>query len=111
MTQILEQELWQYLDQHRGTIPSGDYLFGWIESGKDFRDRRARLQTWLATAGAGHTRGEGEFLSTREIASFMARIGASGKPGSIVDPVCGSGLLLGLVAEFSEAAVVHGIER
>lgn len=66
---------------------------------------------WLATAGAGHARDEAEFLSTREIATFVARIAALEKSESILDPVCGSGLLLGLSADSSGASVVHGVDR
>jgi hypothetical protein len=111
MNSDLTNQLREYLSlQSRGVGRLDEQLQGWLEGGSNVIQRRERLQAWLASVGAGHSRAGGEFLSTAEVASFMAKLGAIGGGGTILDPACGAGLLLSYAAEETEAAVIHGIE-
>ncbi|MEK9811301.1 MAG: N-6 DNA methylase, partial [Candidatus Nanopelagicales bacterium] len=48
--------------------------------------------------------------SPRALVEFTARIAKRSKPDSILDPVCGYGMLLAGAAEASGAETVHGME-
>lgn len=104
------RDLFTHLDRHRGEAPIGQQLRGWLETGKDPVARRELLQTWLETIGAGHAREAGPFFSTAEVASFMARLAAVDGGASVLDPVCGTGLLMNEAAEALRGDVIHGIE-
>ncbi len=104
------KNLFSHLDQHRGEMPIDQQLRGWLETGNDPTERRELLQTWLETIGAGHARDVSPFFSTAEVASFMARLTAVDGGISVLDPVCGAGLLMNDAAEALCADVIHGIE-
>lgn len=103
-------DLFTHLDRHRGEAPINQQLRGWLETGKEPAERRELLQTWLETIGAGHARDVSPFFSTAEVASFMARLTAVDGGISVLDPVCGTGLLMNEAAEALRADVIHGIE-
>jgi hypothetical protein len=103
-------DLFTHLDRHRGEAPINQQLRGWLETGKDPVERRELLQTWLETIGAGHAREAGPFFSTAEVASFMACLAAVDGGASVLDPVCGTGLLMSEAAEALRGDVIHGIE-
>ena len=106
------RELYEHLDLLRGGSPMqiDQELAGWLANGADSAERRERLLTWLETIGAGHAREAGAFFSTAEVASFIARLAAVGGGASVLDPVCGTGLLMNDAAEALRADVIHGIE-
>jgi len=110
MTKDLHKVLFEYLDHHRAISRIDDQLKPWLETGNDAVQRRERLIVWLETIGAGQSGTNSEFLSTTEIAMFMARLGAVGGGNSVLDPACGAGLLLSLAAEEIGASIIHGIE-
>ena len=113
MTEDLKQQLWNYLDRQRVQVNNkseSENLSGWLEGGHDFRERRERLLIWLKNASGKNSKDGGEYISTGEIASFMAEISGLGTPHSILDPVCGSGLLLGITADLTGSSVVQGVE-
>jgi hypothetical protein len=105
-------ELYEYLDLLRGDGPIqiDQDLAGWLAKGSNPADRRTRLLTWLDTIGGGHARAAGEFFSTAEVAVFMARLASVGGGSSVLDPVCGTGLLMTEAATALKADVIHGIE-
>ncbi|NQW52698.1 MAG: N-6 DNA methylase [Rhodospirillales bacterium] len=110
MNDELAKKLWEYLDKRRGITPLSDSLYGWLEQAGDVTLRRERLNVWLASVGSARFSEAGEFLSTAEVASFMAKLGSVGGGTSVLDPACGVGLLLSLAAEGLGASVIHGIE-
>jgi hypothetical protein len=102
--------LFTHLDRHRDEAPIDQLLRGWLETGKNPIERRELLQTWLETIGAGHAHETSPFFSTAEVASFMARLAAMDGGASVLDPVCGSGLLMNEAADALLGGVIHGIE-
>lgn len=106
------RELFEHLELLRGAGPMqiDQELAGWLAAGANPSERRERLLTWLETIGAGHAREVGPFFSTAEVASFMARLAAVDAGASVLDPVCGTGLLMNDAAEALRADVIHGIE-
>lgn len=106
------QELYEYLELRRGEGPiaSSERLAGWLAKGSSPEERRTRLLTWLKIISSGHAREAGEFFSTAEVVDFMARLAAVGGGTSVLDPVCGTGLLMTDAAVALNASVIHGIE-
>jgi hypothetical protein len=106
------RELYQNLDLLRGAGPMqiDKELAGWLKNGANPAERRELLLTWLETIGAGHAPVAGAHFSTAEVASFMARLSAVDAGASVLDPVCGAGLLMNDAAEALGANVIHGIE-
>jgi tRNA1(Val) A37 N6-methylase TrmN6 len=90
-------------------LPLEQQLIGWLKTGKNCQERRDHLRTWLESIGAGHSR-EGLFFSTAAVAAFMAHLASIGGGSSVIDPVCGTGLLLAEAAEALDADVIHGVE-
>jgi hypothetical protein len=110
MNEVLAKNLWGYLDTRRGSSRMSDCLRGWLEEVVDVAARRERLEVWLETVGAGHSKEGGEFLSSAEVAAFMAKLGAVGGGSAVLDPACGVGLLLSLAADEIGASVIHGVD-
>lgn len=110
MNETLASKLFEYLNARRGESTISGNLRGWLEMEADSARRRERLKVWLETVGAGHSKEGGEFLSTPEVATFMAKLGAEGGGASVLDPACGVGLLLSLATEELSATVVHGVD-
>jgi hypothetical protein len=110
MSEDLSKELFEYLDKRRGVLALSDQLWGWLEEASDVTLRRERLKVWLSSVSSARSSEAGEFLSTAEVASFMAKLGLVGGGTSVLDPACGVGLLLSLAAEGLSASVIHGIE-
>lgn len=96
-----------------GTSQSGlsleQQLVEWLRTAKTRQERREQLRAWLKSVGAFHSRAE-SFFSSAEVAAFMARLAATEGGTAIMDPACGTGLLLTEAAEALGADVVHGIE-
>lgn len=110
MNDDLGNKLWEYLEKRRGIAPLSDSLHGWLEEADNITHRRERLSVWLARVGSDRFSEAGEFLSTAELAGFMAKLGQVEGGASVLDPACGVGLLLSLAAEGLRASVIHGIE-
>lgn len=55
-------------------------------------------------------RQHGEHLSPKMLVDFVEKLGQRTKPASILDPVCGYGMLLAGGAEAAESETVHGVE-
>ncbi len=110
MNEDLTKKLFEYLDERRGVASLSDQLMGWLEEASGTTLRREQLKVWLASVGSSRSREAGEFLSTAEVASFMAKLGLVEMGTSVLDPACGVGLLLSLAAEEMAASVIHGVE-
>ncbi len=110
MTKELVKSLLDYLAEHQGNPESPFHVRGWFEQASDAMHRRERLNVWLSLVSESRYERAGEYLSTAELASFMAKIGALGGGTAVLDPACGVGLLLSLAAAGLNASVVHGIE-
>jgi len=115
MIQERNKELFDFFDRQRDTSSAAelrgfDLLVRWLETSSDSLKRRELLLTWINNLGAGHSHRGGEFLSTPEVAVFMARIGALDGGTSVLDPACGVGFLLSVAAERLGAEIIHGIE-
>lgn len=109
----LKRELFDYADQRRGELRIDEMLPGWLEGGASLTDRLERLRVWLDSFAAGHRSGGGEYLSTPEVAAFMARLARESVPKSaatILDPACGAGLLLVETALLFDESVCRGVE-
>lgn len=106
------RELYHYLNSYQGSeVPQSDQnLANWLSMAEDSTERKDRLLTWLNTVGAGHSRDKGLFFSTAEVSAFMARLAAVDGGKSVLDPVCGTGLLMQEAAKAINADKVHGIE-
>jgi hypothetical protein len=115
MIQERSKEVFDFFDLHRDMSSVDDHrgfdlLVRWLETASDSLKRRELLLTWLNNLGAGHSHRGGEFLSTPEVADFMARIGALDGGTSVLDPACGVGFLISAAAERLGAKIIHGIE-
>ncbi len=73
----------------------------------------ARIQLLRETITNGGKTGawpDPEHQSPRSLVEFAARIAKRSQPNSILDPVCGYGMLLAGAAKASGAETVHGVE-
>lgn len=99
--------LWRYLDEHRGTTPVHKSVVEALASEQDIEVTTDLLQEVSKAFGS---RFSAEYLSSPDVAAFIAEIAATRSPTAVLDPTCGSGLLLKLVADRVSASVVHGVE-
>jgi predicted RNA methylase len=109
----LKRDLFDYAEQRRGDLRIDEMLTGWLEGGASLPDRLERLRVWLGSFAAGHRSGDGEYLSTPEVAAFMVRLAREAvrkSEATILDPACGAGLLLAEAAMHFDSSAVQGIE-
>ena len=106
MTENLKR-LWHYLDEHRGTTPAHKSVVEALASEHDIEVTTDLLQEVSKAFGS---RFSASYLSSPDVAAFIAEIAATRSPAAVLDPTCGSGLLLKLVADRVNASVVHGVE-
>lgn len=100
-----------YLDEHRGHLPAATLIDQWLQ--ELIETPRSRNLTPELLYALSKQRGmwqDGQFLTPQPLAEFIARIAEHYKPSSILDPTCGSGLLLHAVATSVNAGVIHGID-
>jgi len=101
------RRLWQYLDRNRDTTPIYQSVLKALE-----KELASDAQP-DAVSEAGAQYGSGFYvphLSSPTVAAFVAEIAATKSPNSVLDPTCGSGILLKTAADRTEASTVHGIE-
>ena len=75
----------------------------------DISDRGSRVNTveaWIRAQGPEYC----QFASTLPVTAFLGRLATAIGGGSVLDPVCGTGLLLARVSESIEAKETCGIE-
>lgn len=75
----------------------------------DISDRGTRVNAvegWIRTQGPGYC----QFASTLPVTAFLGRLATAIGGDSVLDPVCGTGLLLARVSESIEAKEICGIE-
>lgn len=101
------QALWQYLDDHRGDAPVEELLVRALATEPGIQVTSDMLDAISKRMGS---RFATSYLSSANVARFIAEIAGARDAKSILDPVCGSGLLLKLTADATQATVVHGVE-
>ncbi len=103
------KELWEFIDANRGVSRPEELIREWVAAGRDHRERRQRLRSWITARGSAIG---GQFFSSPDLADFMGQVAAAAAcgAGSILDPVCGSGYLLRAAADASGASVIHGVD-
>lgn len=112
-TDSLAAELFTFLDQTRSSSSLDAYnlLIKWIELGDTSLDKADRLSVWLESRATRETnnRASGHF-SSPSIATFMSKIASVDECVSVLDPACGTGLLLHSASIASKAQIIEGIE-
>jgi len=101
------RRLWQYLDNNRDATPIYQSVLNALET-----ELASNAQPDAVSEPESHY-GSSFYvphLSSPTVAAFMAEIAATSKPESVLDPTCGSGILLKTVADRTRAATVHGVE-
>ena len=102
------RRLWEYLHENSETTPVYRSALEALESSLSPDEVSSVVREATPTAYA--TRFEVPHLSSPAVATFIGEIAATQKPKSILDPVCGTGILLSTVADSTGATVVHGVE-
>lgn len=101
-------QLREFLDARRGDSRPEDLVREWVAAGRDYRERRERLRSWITTRGSAVG---GQFFSSPDLVDFMGQLAtADHRAQSVLDPVCGSGYLLSTVADATGASVIHGVD-
>jgi len=102
------RRLREYLDENQETIPIYKAVLKALETG---------LKPDLESSSVVQepaTQYKTDFfvphLSSPAVSSFIGEIAATRMPKSILDPTCGSGILLKTVADRTDASTVHGVE-
>lgn len=99
--------LWQYLDKHRNEAPIHELVATALVSEEDIDVTSSLLDEVAKRFGSGFS---GSYLSSAGLSEFVSHIAATKSPKTVLDPTCGSGLLLKTVASHVDASTVHGIE-
>lgn len=104
-------DLWEFLKQNCGKVSEGEMLKEWILDTGDVLERRSRFTTWLSDGlTSHHYEMMSEHFPSESVAPFMAKLGAVENGQSVLDPSCGTGLLLSLAADELGAMQLHGID-
>ena len=112
-TDSFAAELFTFLDQTRSSssLDAYDFLTKWIELGDTSLDKANRLKVWLESPATRNTHiRTGVHFSPPSMAAFMAKLGAVDECDSVLDPACGTGLLLQSAAVTTKAKVIEGVE-
>ncbi len=99
--------LWQYLDENRGSASVHELLWQALASEPEIKVTPELLREVSYRFGS---RLFDSYLSSPDLAAFIGEIAAIREPNSVLDPTCGSGLLLKTVADRVNASTVHGVE-
>lgn len=111
MKEDLFAKLSSYLDAHRGHNSSTALVNAWLEEQFASPPEPDDASTLLyALSRERSVWRDGEFLTPQPLAAFIARLAELYPVRSVLDPTCGSGLLLRTVAAQVGAEVVHGID-
>lgn len=102
-------EIHQYIDERRGNEPVPAIVHSWL------RARMARGESitpdLLYAIAEKHWGWFGDEIGTpKALVSFIAQIARLQSAQSVLDPVCGLGLLLQDIAATTGAQIIHGIE-
>lgn len=112
-TDNLATELFRFLEERRNSSPldADGLLKIWIELGDNSLDKAERLKVWLESPATRNTHiRTGVHFSPPSMATFMAKLGSVDECDSVLDPACGTGLLLQSAAVTTKAKVIQGIE-
>jgi len=101
------EHLWQYLNEHRHTAPTHKPLWKALATDQGIKVTPDLLREISQRFGS---RLFNSYLSSPDLAAFIGEIAAIREPNSVLDPTCGSGLLLKTVADRVNASTVHGVE-
>ena len=101
------KRLWKYLDKNRGSAPMHESLLEALVSEQDIEVTTDLLGDISRLYGS---RFSASYLSSPDVAAFIAEIAATRAPSSVLDPTCGSGLLLKMVTDGVNASTIHGVE-
>jgi hypothetical protein len=104
-------KLWDYVDRHRGRESSASLVDRWLHEQIEARSGPNLTPDLLyALSLRPGMWQDGQFLTPQPLAAFIAKVAAHYSAASVLDPTCGSGVLLHAVARSVDAEVVHGIE-
>jgi hypothetical protein len=101
------RRLWKYLDRNRDTTPIYQSVLKALETGHELEKDSDLVREEVVQYGSGFFV---PHLSSPSVSAFIAAIAATKTPKSILDPTCGSGILLKAVADRTGASTVHGVE-
>ena len=107
---LRQKELWDFVSDLRGKTPADEHLKEWLLDIDDHQTRWERLDVWLRSGWGDRSARNAEHLPSEAVVPFMAKLAAIGGGESVLDPACGSGLLLSLVGKNLGASVLHGID-
>ncbi len=97
MSKALEKELWSLFDQRRGESSetrTDEWLSKWLSGAEGTEAKRERLEVLSESVSRSALGSVSDSLPAVHVALFMARLGAAFPPNRVMDPCCGSGLLL-----------------
>ena len=103
------QSLWRYLDTRRGD----EYTNPWkalLALARGEIPGELTPDVIEAVIGRAASRGAGEFVTPPMVSRFMADLASITKPYSVLDPTCGSGLMLQQVIAAHKPGVAVGID-
>lgn len=101
-------ELYWFIDEHRDQNTPDGLVQQWLAL--QIEDGKITPEIVAAISKRPLTRGGGEHFTPDPLADFMARLSGLRPARTVLDPTCGSGLLLRKVAEQTQAETVHGVD-
>ncbi|ORC32621.1 hypothetical protein B4O97_16285 [Marispirochaeta aestuarii] len=103
------QSLSRYIDSQRGHGPPDPWR-GLLALARGEISGELTPDVVETVIGQADSRGAGEFVSPPMISRFMADLAVLVKPTSVIDPTCGSGLMLHKVITAHKPKVAKGID-
>lgn len=110
MTKDTLQSLWQYLNTRRRGKEPVDAQRALLALARGDISGEISPDVIEAIIQQVGTRESGEFVSPKMISQFMADLASMAQPRSVLDPVCGSGVMLRQVINAHKPCVTEGIE-
>lgn len=100
-------KLWSKLDAQRGSQSIPELLAKALTQDDEIRVTPELLREVVKRHGAHHL---GLYLTPPDLATFIAELSVKSNPRSVLDPTCGTGLMLKEVADRVKAEATHGID-
>lgn len=103
------QSLWQYADSRRSIEPT-DLWQALLALAREEVSGELTPEVIEALIGKADSRSAGEFFTPPMVSRFMADLAKITKPTSVLDPTCGTGLMLQQVIAAYEPDMAEGID-
>lgn len=109
MTKDTLQSLWQFLEARRGKEPV-DAQRALLSLARGEISGELTPDVIEAVIQQVGTQEIGEFVSPKMVSQFMADLAGITQPNSVLDPVCGSGVMLRQIISVHKPNITEGIE-